>query len=184
MAKTGKKENQRRHNRKLKNRLCKTIRMGIYRSFKNGRGGLWEKRVGYKLAKLRGHLQKQFEPGMSWKNYGCSDGCWQIDHIKPVCSFDFSSYDDKDFKRCWSLENLRPLWARENWTRRKNREPMRRCFDESPYASCLDCPRTIRIKYHNRFCQRFQDVPGSTCKKWWEALARLSKGDRPALERR
>ncbi len=170
MAKTSKKENQRRYNRKLKNRLCKTIRMGIYRSFKNGRGGRWESRVGYKLAELREHLQNQFTDGMSWSNYGCNDGQWQIDHIKPVCSFDFSSYDDKDFKRCWSLSNLRPLWARENWTRRKNREPMRKCFDESPYASCLDCPQTVHIKYRGQFCQRFRRwVP-----EWWETLDQFS----------
>jgi len=155
-----KKQNQRRHNRKPKNRLSLNIEHGICKSFKTGKPGLWEWRVGYSLAKLREHLQKQFEPGMSWSNYGQ----WQIDHIKTVASFDFSKYDDEDFKRCWSLSNLRPLWARDNWTRSKTRQPMRKCFDESPYDSCLDCPRTVHIKYRGRFCQRFhQKVP-----QWWE----------------
>jgi len=108
------------YNRKPKNRLSGNIKTGIYKSFRTGKGGLWESRVGYTLAELRGHLQKQFTDGMSWSNYGCNDGQWQIDHVKPVCSFAFSSYDDKDFKCCWSLENLRPLWARENWSRKKN----------------------------------------------------------------
>lgn len=160
MVNTRKKDNQRRHNRKPKNRLCGNIRTGIYKSFKTGKPGLWESRVGYSLAELREHLQGQFTAGMSWSNYGQ----WQIDHIKTVASFDFSKYDDEDFKRCWSLSNLRPLWARDNWTRRKNRQQMRKCFDESPYASCLDCPRTVHIKYRGWFCQRFhRQVP-----EWWE----------------
>jgi len=113
------KVNKKRHYRQPKNRLSGNIRTGIGKSFRTGKPGLWEWRVGYSLARLRGHLQKRFEPGMSWSNYGCNDGQWQIDHIEPVSSFGFSSYDDKDFKRCWSLSNLRPLWAMHNWSRKK-----------------------------------------------------------------
>ncbi|MEA3226995.1 MAG: hypothetical protein U9Q07_13675, partial [Planctomycetota bacterium] len=107
--------NKKRHDRKPRNRLSGNIRTGIRKSFRTGKPGLWESRVGYTLAELREHLQSQFQPGMSWQNYGQ----WQIDHIRPVCSFDFSKYDDEDFNRCWSLSNLRPLWARDNWTRKK-----------------------------------------------------------------
>lgn len=159
-----KKKNQKRHDRKPKNRLSRNIRTGISKSLRTGKTGLWEWRVGYSLAKLREHLQSQFQPGMSWSNYGQ----WHIDHIKAVSSFDFNSYDQEAFKNCWSLSNLRPLWARDNWKRKKNRQPMRRCFDESPYTSCLDCPQTIHIKYRGRFCQRFhQKVP-----EWWETEQR------------
>ena len=112
-----KKENQKRHYRQPKNRLCRNIRTDIYKSFKTGKSGLWESRVGYTLAELKQHLQRQFQPGMSWSNYGQ----WHIDHIKPVASFDFSSYEQGAFKQCWALSNLRPLWARYNWTRKKNR---------------------------------------------------------------
>ena len=49
---------------------------------------------------------------MSWDNYGRNG--WEIDHIKPISSFNFNSYKDKEFKECWSLENLQPLWAEEN----------------------------------------------------------------------
>ena len=177
-----KKQNQKRHNRKPKYRLCGNIKTGIYKSFKTGKPGSWEWCVGYSLAKLREHLQKQFEPGMSWSNYGQ----WQIDHIKTVASFDFSKYDDEDFKRCWSLSNLRPLWARDNWTRKKNQQPMRRCFDESPYKFCLDCPQAVQIKYRGRFClckeffQKFYclEVPvGYSLPdlKWWETSSERLK---------
>jgi hypothetical protein len=47
---------------------------------------------------------------MSWDNYGK----WHIDHKIPVTAFNFERVDDVDFKRCWSLKNLQPLWALDN----------------------------------------------------------------------
>jgi len=66
--------------------------------------------VGYSLDELKLHLESQFTEGMSWENYGK----WHIDHIIPLSSFDIQNYDDKSFKKCWSLENLQPLWAEDN----------------------------------------------------------------------
>ena len=51
---------------------------------------------------------------MDWGNYGAGKYCWNIDHIKPIDSFNFTSYDDEEFKQCWALSNLRPLCAIEN----------------------------------------------------------------------
>jgi hypothetical protein len=72
----------------------------------------WAEIVGYSTADLRAHLEKQFSDGMTWENYGRFG--WHIDHIIPISAFNFKSYDDVDFKRCWSLENLRPMWWSEN----------------------------------------------------------------------
>ena len=47
---------------------------------------------------------------MTWDNYGE----WHIDHIIPISYFDYSSYDDETFKICWDLNNLQPLWAKDN----------------------------------------------------------------------
>lgn len=65
-------------------------------------------RLGYTLDDLKEHLERQFQPGMSWENYGA----WHVDHVRPCCSFD--QLDPKQFAECWSLGNLQPLWAREN----------------------------------------------------------------------
>jgi hypothetical protein len=70
----------------------------------------WETLVGYTLKDLMDHLEKQFTEGMIWDNYGE----WHIDHIRPICSFDFTEPEDEDFKECWELSNLQPLWAKEN----------------------------------------------------------------------
>lgn len=70
----------------------------------------WEKILGYTRDDLMRHLEKQFKPGMSWENRKE----WHIDHIKPVFLFKFKSVDDPEFKECWALSNLQPLWAQEN----------------------------------------------------------------------
>src|SRR3546814_5744253 len=75
---------------------------------KNGRS--WETLGGYTVADLMAHLERQFLPGMSWDNRGQL----HIDHIRPLCSFEFTSPDDPQFREAWALTNLRPLWARDN----------------------------------------------------------------------
>lgn len=91
----------------------------IYHSLKGStKGGRsWEAILGYTANDLRAHLERQFVKGMSWDNYGE----WHVDHIVPVASFSFGSPDDDEFKACWSLTNLRPLWAKANMQKHKNR---------------------------------------------------------------
>jgi hypothetical protein len=77
----------------------------------SGKGGKgWQDLVGYTKADLVRHLELQFLPGMNWDNYGD----WHVDHIIPASSFNYQSPEDSDFLACWSLANLRPLWAKEN----------------------------------------------------------------------
>jgi len=75
---------------------------------KNGRP--WTSLVGYTLDDLKKHLEKQFTKGMTWENCGK----WHIDHKIPISVFNFTSPEHEDFKRCWALSNLQPLWAAEN----------------------------------------------------------------------
>jgi len=71
----------------------------------------WENLVGYNLVTLKHHIENQFESWMTWDNYGKK---WHIDHIKPVCSFQYTTTNDIEFKNCWALSNLRPLAAELN----------------------------------------------------------------------
>lgn len=66
--------------------------------------------LGYTQAELRAHLEKQFQPGMSWQNYGE----WHVDHIQPLSYFKVESIHDPVIRYAWALSNLRPLWAKEN----------------------------------------------------------------------
>ena len=47
---------------------------------------------------------------MTIDNYGL----WEIDHIIPRSFFKYRSPRNKQFKKCWALENLQPLWKSEN----------------------------------------------------------------------
>jgi hypothetical protein len=79
----------------------------------NGREGRRMKDIlGYTAAELRAHLDRQFTKGMSWEAFG--RGEIEIDHIVPVASFRISGPDCPEFKACWALSNLRPMWAEQN----------------------------------------------------------------------
>lgn len=73
-------------------------------------GWRWEALVGFALDDLMAHLERQFQPGMTWANRGQ----WHIDHIVPLASFKYCSPADPEFQAAWALSNLRPLWATEN----------------------------------------------------------------------
>ena len=92
-------------------RINHSISSGINRALKRKKNGRqWESLVGYTLNDLMKHLESQFEDWMTWNNYGE----WEIEHIIPKDAFNFSKPEDIDFKRCWALENLQPMEAKEN----------------------------------------------------------------------
>lgn len=83
----------------------------IRNSLKGRKGGNhWENIVGFTFTEFVKKFESMFQEGMTWDNHGK----WHIDHIVPVSAHNFSSYDDIDFKKCWSLDNLRPMWAADN----------------------------------------------------------------------
>ncbi len=102
---------------------------GALRDRKAGRS--WESLVGFTLDDLMKHLEGQFQLGMSWDNYGL--GGWEIDHIIPVSVFNFTEPEDIDFKRCWALDNLQPMWATEN---RSKHNKLEQPFQPALALSC------------------------------------------------
>lgn len=95
-----------------RNKLSKTMSVGIRRALKHEKANRhWEEFVPYTLEQLKKYLENLFQDGMSWDNYGK----WHLDHIKPISLFNIISPDCGDFKYCWSLENLQPLWAADNF---------------------------------------------------------------------
>lgn len=62
--------------------------------------------LGCSPANLRNHIEQQFQPGMSWANYGS----WHVDHIVPLRSADSV---DALVQLC-HYTNLQPLWAQDN----------------------------------------------------------------------
>jgi hypothetical protein len=79
----------------------------------------------YTIGELKDHLQSQFETWMTWENHGVyrkdtyenndsSTWTWHIDHIIPQSKLPFTSMTDDNFKKCWALNNLRPLKSIDN----------------------------------------------------------------------
>lgn len=89
------------------------ISAGIRQSLKGSKAGQkWESLVEYSLNDLKKHIEKQFEQDMTWEKLMAGE--IHIDHIIPKSVFNFSDPKHADFKKCWSLKNLRPMWAAEN----------------------------------------------------------------------
>ena len=64
----------------------------------------------YSPEELINHLEKQFNDGMTWENYGK----WHVDHKLPITSFNIQEMGDSEFIKCWALDNLQPMWGDEN----------------------------------------------------------------------
>ena len=118
------------YNRKWKNdryannvgyKLRCIISTAVRRSLLNEKDDSIKNLLGYSIQELKEHLEAQFEDWMTWDNLGLTakelKQTWQIDHIKPVNTFNITSTDCEDFKKCWALENLRPLDSYINATR-------------------------------------------------------------------
>jgi hypothetical protein len=79
----------------------------------------------FTVEELKKHIESLFEPWMTWDNRGQyhinswddndqSTWTWNIDHIIPQSKLPYASMEDDNFKKCWSLQNLRPLSSKQN----------------------------------------------------------------------
>ena len=73
--------------RNMGNRLYAALKR-----YKNSKS--WNHFLDYSMDDLKAHLASSFTEGMTWENYGE----WHIDHIRPVCSFDFTKDTDETIK--------------------------------------------------------------------------------------
>lgn len=103
---------------RLRSAISAHINWSLRKKKKKKNGASWEALCGYTLTDLVRHLEFQFLKGMSWKNYGKK---WHVDHIVPASIFKYNSPQDEDFKACWALANLRPMWAADNISKNNKR---------------------------------------------------------------
>lgn len=106
----------------LKHQLNHKMKVAIYISLKRSskKSRHWEDLVGYTLKKLEKRLQETMPKSYDWQDF--MEGKLHVDHIIPISAFNFTKPEHLDFKRCWSLDNLRLLPAEENrikWSKLK-----------------------------------------------------------------
>ncbi len=103
----------------LKYNLNRKVSYSVYKSLKRNKAGRkWEILIGYTLNKLIKHLKSTIPEGYIWQDY--LKGKLHIDHIIPMKAFVFTKPEDREFKQCWSLCNLRLLPAHKNLQKNSN----------------------------------------------------------------
>jgi len=101
------------HGTNPKKRLNHSISEALRGSLKGNKAGVsWLNLIDYTFDDLKKHLEKQFTKGMTWDNYGKAG--WEIDHKIPISAFNFTKPEHEDFKKCWALNNLQPMWGKDN----------------------------------------------------------------------
>jgi hypothetical protein len=74
--------------------------------------------VGCDAKQLRRYIESKFQPGMTWENQGKKRGTWQLDHIRPLASYDLSDINQQ--REAFHFTNLRPEWFEENSRKRSH----------------------------------------------------------------
>ena len=96
------------------------MRCLIRRSVSTGKNNKsWRDMVDFSIEEFMAHMERQFTEGMSWDEF--RKGSIHIDHIVPVSDFKIKDSGDSEFRACWTLANLRPMWASENNKKRAKR---------------------------------------------------------------
>mgnify|MGYP001591990549 FL=1 len=65
--------------------------------------------LGCTIEEYRTHLELKFTPEMNWENYG---SYWEIDHIKPIDSFNLN--DPDELIKCFHYTNTQPMFWKDN----------------------------------------------------------------------
>ena len=95
---------------RLRSSVSCLIRKRLRNRLSSKKGNSTWKFLPYTVDDLIQHLENLFTEGMNWNNYGK----WHIDHKTPDCKFNYKSINNKEFQKCWALNNLQPLWAIDN----------------------------------------------------------------------
>ena len=109
---------------RLRRKVSVSVKEALKRTNSQKNGSIL-KHLPYSFQELKSHLEKQFEPWMTWDNNGRynsktwddndpSTWTWHVDHIIPQSDLPYTSMEEENFKKCWALENLRPYPAKWN----------------------------------------------------------------------
>lgn len=92
-------------------RIAISLRSRLWSALKSQSTSKKNKTVDYiwcTIEELRNHLERQFQPWMTWDNYWK----WHIDHIHPISKFNLT--EESEIHKAMNWKNLQPLWEDEN----------------------------------------------------------------------
>jgi hypothetical protein len=103
------KDSNERYLNNIQYRLAKILRSRLWWALQGQKKvGSAVKNLGCTITELKKHLERLFQPGMSWDN----QGKWHIDHVRPLSSFDLTNIEQ--LAMACHYTNLQPLWAEDN----------------------------------------------------------------------
>lgn len=70
------------------------------------------KDLGCSVEDFKAYMESLFSTGMSWSNWGCGPGNWQIDHIFPLSAVNLAESIEQRAACHW--RNHQPLWFEDN----------------------------------------------------------------------
>jgi len=91
---------------RLDRNISRSIRRALKYS-KYNRDNHWELVLGYTIKDLKIRLLSTIPAGYTWQDY--LDGNLELDHIIPIRFYEYTDISNDEFKKCWSLYNLRLL---------------------------------------------------------------------------
>ena len=93
----------------LDERIKQRLRTRMYIAVRNGqKSGSAVRDLGCSIPHFKLYIENQFDPGMSWDNYGE----WHLDHVIPLSNYDLN--DRNQFLEAANWLNYQPLWAIDN----------------------------------------------------------------------
>lgn len=106
-------------------RMSCVLRSRLYKAlFGNFKHGSAVRDLGCSRKEFDAWIESQFQPGMTWANYGTE---WQIDHIIPFKFIDETQYSHQ--RVVCHYKNLRPMWKADN---------LSRTYDDIPSTPAID----------------------------------------------
>lgn len=96
--------------KKILSQIAKNVNTRVSHALKSQlhRHETTEQLLGCSLLEYKIFLEKQFQPGMTWSNWGR----WSVDHIVPVSSVNLC--DPLARSKVFHYKNTRPVWTDEN----------------------------------------------------------------------
>lgn len=96
-------------------KIVNSARSRIWASLKGKGRKKWasvKELVGCTKEEMVAHIESHFIAGMSWSNHGNKPGCWHIDHIRPLASFNLDTLGSQ--REAFNYKNTRPMWCFDN----------------------------------------------------------------------
>ena len=86
--------------------------LGCFQKFhrKDRKNSIVQPLVGLSPEEYKKYIESLWLEGMSWENYGCKKGCWNIDHKIPLSA----ANSIEELYLLFHHTNTQPLWTEEN----------------------------------------------------------------------